>query len=157
MDLHAMSGSRRAISPSWLSGSWRSLLYSSSGYSCHLFLIYSAASTWVSNSFFQNPWQHQHENESCSVTSDSLWPEDYTVHEILQSRILEWGAFPFSRGLPNPGIEPGSPALQVDSLPTELSGKPCIKKQIIKCIYYYHSSLTQQNYKKNFSRQEVSN
>ena len=26
--------------------------------------------------------------------------------------------------LPNPGIELGSPALQVDSLPTELSGKP---------------------------------
>ena len=26
--------------------------------------------------------------------------------------------------LPDPGIEPGSPALQVDFLPTELSGKP---------------------------------
>ena len=24
-------------------------------------------------------------------------PMDYTVHEILQARILEWGAFPFSR------------------------------------------------------------
>ena len=28
------------------------------------------------------------------------------------------------RELPDPGIEPGSPALQADSLPTELSGKP---------------------------------
>ena len=28
------------------------------------------------------------------------------------------------RDLPHPGIEPGSPALQADSLPTELSGKP---------------------------------
>ena len=27
-------------------------------------------------------------------------------------------------GLPNPGIELGSPALQADSLPTELRGKP---------------------------------
>ena len=26
--------------------------------------------------------------------------------------------------VPDPGIEPGSPALQADSLPTELSGKP---------------------------------
>ena len=31
-----MSGSRWVITPSWLSGSWRSFLYSSSVYSCHL-------------------------------------------------------------------------------------------------------------------------
>ena len=40
------------------------------------------------------------------------------------SRILEWIAYPFSSRLLNPEIEPGSPALQVDSLPIELSGKP---------------------------------
>ena len=38
-----MSGSRWVITPSWLSGSWRSFLYSSSVYSCHLFLISSAS------------------------------------------------------------------------------------------------------------------
>ena len=27
---------------------------------------------------------------------------DYTVHGILQARILEWVAFPFSRGSPQP-------------------------------------------------------
>ena len=37
-----MSGSRWVITPSWLSGSWRSFLYSSSVYSCHLFLVSSA-------------------------------------------------------------------------------------------------------------------
>ena len=37
-----MSGSILVITPSWLSGSWRSFLYSSSVYSCHLFLISSA-------------------------------------------------------------------------------------------------------------------
>ena len=37
-----MSGSRSVITPSWLSGSWRSFLYSSSVYCCHLFLIFSA-------------------------------------------------------------------------------------------------------------------
>ena len=31
--------------------------------------------------------------------------------------------FPSPVDLPNPGIKPGSPALQVDSLPTELRGK----------------------------------
>ena len=34
-----MPSSRWVITPSWLSGSWRSFLYSSSVYSCYLFLI----------------------------------------------------------------------------------------------------------------------
>ena len=50
-------------------------------------------------------------------------PMDCTVHGILQAKILEWAAVPFSRELPNPGIELGSPSLQVDSLPVELPGK----------------------------------
>ena len=44
---------------------------------------------------------------------------DYTVHGILQARILEWVAFPSPGDLPNPGIESRSPAFQVDSLPAE--------------------------------------
>ena len=32
--------------------------------------------------------------------------------------------FPSPGDFPDPGIEPGSPALQADSLPTELRGKP---------------------------------
>ena len=32
--------------------------------------------------------------------------------------------FPSPEDLPNPGIEPGSPMLQTDSLPTEPLGKP---------------------------------
>ena len=34
------------------------------------------------------------------------------------------GPIPFPVDLPNPGIKPGSPTLQADSLPTELTGKP---------------------------------
>ena len=43
-----MSGSRWVITP-WLSASWRSFLYTSSVYSCHLFLISSASvrSLWL--------------------------------------------------------------------------------------------------------------
>jgi len=48
---------------------------------------------------------------------------DYTVHVILQARILEWVAFPFQGNLSNPGIEPRSLALQADSLPAEPQGK----------------------------------
>ena len=50
-------------------------------------------------------------------------PHVLTAHGILQARILEWVAFPFFRDLPNPGIEPRSPALQEDSLPAETQGK----------------------------------
>ena len=44
------------------------------------------------------------------------------------SRQEYWSGFPFpSPGdLPDPGMESGSPALQKNSLPTELQGKPLI-------------------------------
>ena len=69
-----------------------------------------------------------------------------SVHGIFQARVLEWVAISSSRGfatrlpgssvhgifqarvlagdLPDPGIEPGSPALQADALPSEPPGKP---------------------------------
>ena len=42
------------------------------------------------------------------------------------SREEYWSGLPFpsSGHLPNPGIEPGSPALQTDTLPSEPPGKP---------------------------------
>ena len=46
--------------------------------------------------------------------------------EILQVRILEWVAMPFSRDVPNPGIKPRAPALQVDSLSSEPPGRPIL-------------------------------
>ena len=49
---------------------------------------------------------------------------DCTVHGILQARILEWVAVPFSRDLPNPGVEPRSSALQADAFPAEPQRKP---------------------------------
>ena len=48
---------------------------------------------------------------------------DFIVHGILQARILECVAFPFSRDHHNPGLEPRSPGLQVDALPAEPQGK----------------------------------
>ena len=47
-------------------------------------------------------------------------PMDYTIHGILQAKILEWVAFLFSRE----SSQSRSPALQVDSLPAEPQGKP---------------------------------
>ena len=54
--------------------------------------------------------------QSCPILCN---PMDYTVHGILQARILEWVAFPFSRG----SSQPRYPAWQVDSLPAEPQGK----------------------------------
>ena len=51
-------------------------------------------------------------------------PPGSSVHEILQAIILECASMPYSRDLSNPGIEPGSPALQADSLLSESPGKP---------------------------------
>ena len=133
-------------------------------------------------------------------------PMNYTVHGILQARILKWVAFPFSRrsfqprdwtqvsriagrfftswarvghdwsslaaaavaqgkpkntgvgnlsllqgDLPNPGIKLGSPALQADSLPTELWGKPECNSQALSLVfppcYLGCSSLTHEHSK----------
>ena len=69
---------------------------------------------------------------SHSVVPNSLGPLWTAAHQaplsIGFSRQACWSGFPFlSPGdLPDPGIKPGSPALQADSLPTELPGKPSI-------------------------------
>ena len=52
-------------------------------------------------------------------------PLGFSVHVILQARILESVAIP-SREFPDPGIKSGSPTLQADSLPSEPPGKPHI-------------------------------
>ena len=45
--------------------------------------------------------------QSCLTLCD---PMDYTVLGILQARILEWVAFPFSKGIfPTQGSKPGLP------------------------------------------------
>ena len=51
-------------------------------------------------------------------------PPGSSVHGISQERILEWGAIAFSRGLPNPGLEPSSPALEGRFFTTKPPGKP---------------------------------
>ena len=70
-----------------------------------------------------------------SVMSDfaTPWAVDHQVPlsiGILHARIPEWVAMPSSHGgshaldLPNPGVEPRSFTLLVDSLPSEPPGKP---------------------------------
>ena len=58
--------------------------------------------------------------QSCPTLCD---PMVTRFLRLFQARVLEWVAFSFSRELPNPGIEPRSPALQTDALPSEPPGK----------------------------------
>ena len=51
-------------------------------------------------------------------------PMDYTVHGILQARILEWVAFPFSRGSFQPRDPTQVSCIAGRSLPAESQGKP---------------------------------
>ena len=57
---------------------------------------------------------------SNSSRPHGLCPPGSSILGIFQARILEWVAIPFSRG----SSWPRSPALQADSLPFELPGKP---------------------------------
>ena len=67
-------------------------------------------------------------------------PPGSSVHGILQARILEWVAMPSSRriflllDLPDPGIYPVSPALQVDCLPLSRQGNPSILLMVLKAL-----------------------
>ena len=65
-----MSGSSWVITPSWLSGLWRSFLYSSSVYSCHLFLISSASV-----------------RESLSESQNRLWNIKNPIYEWMVKNV----------------------------------------------------------------------
>ena len=63
-------------------------------------------------------------------------PAGSSVHEIFQARVLEWVAISFSRGsYSDPGIEPGSPALQANALPSEPPGKPNMSALEQNCLF----------------------
>ena len=81
------------------------------------------------------------------------WPIQSMELQNSMARILEWTALPFSRGLPNPGIEARSLALQVDSLPAELELKSKFTRILVKipkCQFKYikilHTKLSMKLY-----------
>ena len=86
-------------------------------------------------------WQHRHATfsvallnficvcglvtQSCLTICDptNCSPSGSSIHGIFQARILEGLPFPSPEDFPGPGIKPRSPALQADSLPSELQGR----------------------------------
>ena len=68
----------------------------------HLLFLTISSALWhpwlfFSHTFISLSYSCELECESHSVVSNSLRPNGYTVHGILQARILQWVAFPFSR------------------------------------------------------------
>ena len=73
------------------------------------------------------------------------WPVAHQAPLSMEfSRHKYWSGQPFlSPGdLLNPGIEPQSPALQADSLPSEPSGKP--KEQYTKPMFFRQHKMKQE-------------
>ena len=84
-------------------------------------------------------WWFSHQVMSSSCDPMDCSPPASSVHGILQAKILKWFAIPSPGDLPDQGIEPGSPALEADSSPTELLGKPflsCMKVHIYDGFYW---------------------
>ena len=76
--------------------------------------------------------------QSCLTLCDTMdCSPPGSFHGILQARILEWIAMPFSRGS-SQLKEPESPSLQADSLPPKPPGKPCItsRKSHLKAQFW---------------------
>ena len=72
--------------------------------------------------------------QSCPTLCDPVdcHPPGSSLHGVLQAR--NWSGLPCPPpgDLPNPGIEPRYPALQVDSLPSEPPGKPNVIQTVIQ-------------------------
>ena len=74
--------------------------------------------------------------QSCPTFCDTMdcSPPGFSVHGILQAKILDWVAMPSSRGSSDPWIEPMSPALQVDSLLLSHGGSPSVSSTKLTLI-----------------------
>ena len=73
----------------------------------------------------------------CSLLGSSVHGDSPGKNAGVGSPSLGQGIFPT-----DPGIEPGSPALQVDSLPAELPGKPFLPPEPLVVTNLFSASIT---------------
>ena len=86
-----------------LAASQSPVFFSYSGKECQILAGHPCKSDWISFFFFFFNMRGK---------------------QTFGARVWEWVMFPSPGDLPDPGIKPGSPASQADSLPAEPSGKP---------------------------------
>ena len=104
------------------------------------FLFFSKAKFAKFKQFYKNmELTEKTEGESHSVVPESLSHMDYTVHGILQVRILEWVALPFSRGSSQPQDQTQVSCIAGGSLPSEPPGKPPNKSSPFKIQLQIHT------------------
>ena len=72
---------------------------------------------------------------SHSLVSDSLWPHGLSMKFSRQEYWSGW-PFPSPGDLPDPGIEPGSPALQAGSLLSKPPRKPCSGSELVQRLTF---------------------
>ena len=80
--------------------------------------VISSEVKWLSHvRLFATPW---------TVACQAPWSMEFSRQEY-------WSGLPFPSpgNFPNPGIEPGSPTLQADTLPSEPPGKTCYVKDSV--------------------------
>ena len=79
----------------------------------------------------------------CDPHGATMWPprDHQAPLSVDFSRQEYWSWYPFSSpgDIPNSGIEPRSPTLQVDSLPSEPPGKPINCKPNVIKLYFLES------------------
>ena len=87
------------------------------------------------------------------------WTVAYQASPTGFSRQEYWSGLPFlsPEDLPHPGIEPGSPALQADALPSEPPGKSYIQFSSVQWHTHQHHERFEADYwRSNQSIQEIS-
>ena len=82
--------------------------------SSNTYLLFSLSDSFVT------PW-----TVACEAPLSMKFPREEYWSGLL---------FPSPGDLPDPGIEPASPAFQADSLPAELTAKPIL--YIVVCVFY---------------------
>ena len=82
-----------------------------------------SADKWIRNQWASKVAQ------SCPTLCDPMDSSlpGSSMYGIFQARVLEWLPFPSPGDLPDAGIEPRSPTLQADALPSEPPGRFSVK------------------------------
>ena len=100
---------------------------------------------WVRSLGRENPLEKEMATHSRTLVWKIPWTEKPGRLQSMEfSRQEYWSGLPFpSPGdLPDPGIEPRSPALQTDALPSDPPGKPQTAYILVLLLYPFSQSLS---------------